>query len=143
MKIFKLFFTKILNTLGCPMCYPNRSIRLAGGRTAEELFERTMDRQYQLEIGGRYKVFSIWECQFKQLLKKHQYLRDLYNNESTFVPPPLNPRVHGLRGGRTEAFCMYKKCCSDETIDYLDIVGDFSISFTHNKKLIQQLNKIR
>jgi len=40
-----------------------------------------------------------------------------------FVPPPMNPRKHALRGGRTEAFTLHCETAGDEVIEYVDVVS--------------------
>lgn len=103
------------------LCYPNRTQLLAGGRSAEQLYERTMERQWVLRKSGEFHaVYTIWECKFKEALRRNASLLQIYNQ--IWIPPVLHPRRHCLRGGRVEPFLMYHKCSPDETIDYYDIV---------------------
>jgi hypothetical protein len=92
---------------------------LAGGKTAEELFEATRERSAVLGRQG-LRVFEVWECQFKELLRKRAALKTLY--DKCFVAPPLDARLHALRGGRVEPFRLFDHCAPDETIEHFDIV---------------------
>lgn len=116
-----LFFLKFVKK-GCERCYPHdrQHQKLAGGRTAEELFERTQRRLWELEHRHGYELHVIWGCELKQMLRSDPELRQKYND--AFVPRPLDPREDALRGGRTEPFALYYLCEDDEEIICIDIV---------------------
>ena len=94
-------------------------MKLAGGRTADELYERTVQRAQLLEQRGK-RVISVWECDFARAVKKIPALKRIY--KQIFVAEPLNPRKDALRGGRTEPFRLYVKTAQDEEIVLTDIV---------------------
>lgn len=106
---------------GCPECYRNRDILLAGGRTADELYNSTMNRLFELEKLKKYKMHIVWEHDFHVQLRKDKQLRIRF--QQIRVPNPLDPRVDCLRGGRTEPFKLYHKCALGEEIVYVDIVS--------------------
>ncbi|KAL3125722.1 hypothetical protein niasHT_002682 [Heterodera trifolii] len=107
---------------GCPKCFPNdRQQTLAGGRSAEELYERTQRRLWELEHTHGFELHVVWGCEFKKSLRANPVLRQMYND--AFVPRPLNPREDALRGGRTEPFTLQYICTDDEEIVLIDIVS--------------------
>lgn len=95
-------------------------MEICSGRTIEDLYEATQNRKFKLEKKG-YKIIEIWECDWKQLLKKNSSLRSKW--ESTFVPDAFHPRKHALRGGRVEPFCLYAEAGPDEVIEHFDVVS--------------------
>ena len=107
--------------LGCPTCFPNRVQKLAGDLTAVQLYDRTQTRAAVLRARG-YHLIEQWECEFNNQLKDDANLRSVYNSEACYVPPPLNPREHCLRGGRTEAFQLHHRVEGDEFLEHYDIV---------------------
>ena len=111
---------KYLFVLGCPKCYPDRSQKLAGGKSAEELYEHTMYRAYTLEHDMHYRLAEMWECSWLRLLQRNAELQAI--RDRCFVPPPLDPRKHALRGGRVEAFAMHRIVDPGEIMEYFDVV---------------------
>nr|CAD2133569.1 unnamed protein product [Meloidogyne enterolobii] len=105
---------------GCPQCFPIRDQRLAGGRTAEELYERTQSRLYELEQQG-YSLHVVWGHEMKERLRFNQQLKRTWNEID--VVRPMDPRKDCLRGGRTEPFKLHHICKPDEEIIYIDIVS--------------------
>lgn len=101
---------------------------LAGGLTAEELYERTVDRAYVLKHQHHYRLFEIWECQWQAILRRREDIREVYDR--CFVPPPLDPRKHALRGGRTEAFQLMHVKADDEVIEFFDVVSSLFFGFS-------------
>ena len=88
----------------------------------EALYVATQQRLFELEHQHGYEVHSKWECDFHRELKQNPELRGHYNG--IFIPGHLDPRVHSLRGGRTEPFAFSHRChLDDEEIFLLDIVS--------------------
>uniref|UniRef100_A0A183CAP2 DNA-directed DNA polymerase n=1 Tax=Globodera pallida TaxID=36090 RepID=A0A183CAP2_GLOPA len=106
---------------GCPDCFPNRQQRLAAGRTAEDLYERTVRRLWELEHVYGCEIHAVWACNWKDQLRRDQQLKQRY--DGVFVPCPLDPRNDALRGGRTEPFKLHHVCAPDEEILCIDIVS--------------------
>ena len=107
---------------GCPNCYRGeaaRKLRL-GSKTMDDLYAATQQRLFDLENLHGYEVHSKWECEFRQELRHNDELQRAY--EEIFIPGPLDPRIHALRGGRTEPFAFSHVCSNDEEILLLDIV---------------------
>ena len=118
-------FLIFLFSIGCPQCFPIRDQRLAGGRTAEELYERTQSRLFELEQQG-YSLHVVWGHEMKERLRFNQQLKRTWNEID--VVRPMDPRKDCLRGGRTEPFKLHHICKPDEEIIYIDIVI-FKINF--------------
>ncbi|KAL3093930.1 hypothetical protein niasHT_027258 [Heterodera trifolii] len=106
---------------GCPKCFPDRQQRLAAGRTAEDLYERTERRLFELEHDHGCEIHKVWACQWSERLRHDPELKRRY--EAVFVPCPLDPRNDALRGGRTEPFKLHHVCSDDEEILCIDIVS--------------------
>ena len=47
---------------GCPKCYPNRQEVITNGKTAEQLYQATVNRTAFLRKMG-YKVIEAWSCE--------------------------------------------------------------------------------
>ncbi|KAL3077806.1 hypothetical protein niasHS_011609 [Heterodera schachtii] len=108
---------------GCRECYPEREMVLAGGRSAELLWARTQQRAWELAELHGMQVQSVWECQFRRMLRNSPRMRKLYNERCVDVPVPLDLRKHALFGGRVEPFWLLYSCAPDEEIVYIDIVS--------------------
>ncbi|KAL3068149.1 hypothetical protein niasHS_015752 [Heterodera schachtii] len=106
---------------GCPDCFPDRQQKLAAGRTAEDLYERTMRRLFELEHQHGCELHVIWGCQWKERLRRDHELKQRY--EAVFTPCPLDPRNDALRGGRTEPFKLHHVCADNEEVLCIDIVS--------------------
>ncbi|KAL3124876.1 hypothetical protein niasHT_001079 [Heterodera trifolii] len=106
---------------GCPVCFPDRQQQLAAGRTAEDLYERTERRLFELEHDHGCEIHKVWACQWGERLRHDPELKRRY--EAVFVPFPLDPRNDALRGGRTEPFKLHHVCSEDEEILCIDIVS--------------------
>jgi hypothetical protein len=92
---------------------------LAGGRTAEELYERTQRRLFELE--RFYELHVVWGHELKQKMRKSGTFKRLW--DTLDIPgQPLDPRKDALRGGRCEPFKLHHVCAEDEEIVYIDIV---------------------
>uniref|UniRef100_A0A914N8J3 DNA-directed DNA polymerase n=1 Tax=Meloidogyne incognita TaxID=6306 RepID=A0A914N8J3_MELIC len=106
---------------GCPKCFPVRDQRLAAGRTAEELFERTQQRLWELENQHGYQLHVVWGHEIKEKLSNNTQLRRKWFEIDCVRP--MDPREDCLRGGRTEPFKLHHLCAEDEEILYIDIVS--------------------
>uniref|UniRef100_A0A914MVR5 DNA-directed DNA polymerase n=2 Tax=Meloidogyne TaxID=189290 RepID=A0A914MVR5_MELIC len=106
---------------GCPKCFPVRDQRLAAGRTAEELFERTQQRLWELEHQHGYQLHVVWGHEIKEKLINNTQLRRKWFEIDCVRP--MDPREDCLRGGRTEPFKLHHMCVEDEEILYIDIVS--------------------
>lgn len=95
---------------------------MAGGRTAEQLYQRTQRRAWELENLHGYEVHQIWECEWKERLARDQRLRQLALAAKSELPGPLDLRKHALFGGRVEAYRLITDAAPDEEIVVLDIV---------------------
>nr|CAD2204285.1 unnamed protein product [Meloidogyne enterolobii] len=104
---------------GCPKCFPVRDQRLAAGRTAEELFERTQQRLWELEHRHGYQLHVVWGHEIKEKLRNNTQLRRKWLEIDCVRP--MDPREDCLRGGRTEPFKLHHMCAEDEEILYIDI----------------------
>uniref|UniRef100_A0A914HIJ6 DNA-directed DNA polymerase n=1 Tax=Globodera rostochiensis TaxID=31243 RepID=A0A914HIJ6_GLORO len=106
---------------GCPVCFLDRHQRLAAGRTAEDLYESTVRRLWELEHLHGCELHVVWACAWKEQLRHDSALKRRY--EAVFVSRPLDPRHDALRGGRTEPFKLHHVCGPDEEILCIDIVS--------------------
>ncbi|KAL3109569.1 hypothetical protein niasHT_011207 [Heterodera trifolii] len=106
---------------GCHACFPDRQQQLAAGRTAEDLYERTERRLFELENDHGCEIHKVWACQWTERLRHDPDLKRRY--DAVFVPCPLDPRNDALRGGRTEPFKLHHVCSDDEEIMCIDIVS--------------------
>lgn len=117
---YSLYFSILFK--GCPECFPVRDQKLAGGRTAEQLYERTQQRLFELENLQGFRLHVFWGHQLKERLKRDGTFRRIW--EAIDLPErPLDPRKDALRGGRTEPFKLQHICAEDEKIIYIDIVS--------------------
>jgi len=88
----------------------------------EALYAATQHRLYELEHRYGCEVHAKWECDFRRDLKQDPDLKRQF--DSIFIPGHLDPRVHSLRGGRTEPFAFSHQCQqTEEEIFLLDIVS--------------------
>lgn len=115
--------TKVLEYNSCYhhghlKCYkPNQP--LAGGKTAQQLFNDTLIRQKIIE--QKYPVEVIWHCDAQNLINSKPEYRQFYKNVK--VPPRIRLRDSALKGGRVECFGLFYKCKEGEEIQYYDIVS--------------------
>ena len=104
---------------GCPTCYARNTVNPVNKFTMAELHQSTLDKQKYLEERG-YKYVCKWECEFKQEVANQAETRAFINNLDIIAP--LDPR-EAFFGGRTEAFQLYRKVESGETINYYDVTS--------------------
>lgn len=96
---------------------------LAGGHTAEQLYARTQQRVWSLEVEHGYEVRQIWGCEWREMLARSVSLRKLEAEaRRQHVPGPLDLRKHALFGGRVEPYALRYRCSPAEEIIVLDIV---------------------
>ncbi|KAL3114282.1 hypothetical protein niasHT_012915 [Heterodera trifolii] len=81
---------------GCPVCFPDRQQKLAAGRTAEDLYERTERRLFELEHDHGCEIHKVWACQWMERLRHDPDLKRRY--DAVFVPFPLDPRKRRTAG---------------------------------------------
>ena len=125
-----MHMSDVISLSGCPTCYPDRQMLLAGGQKAEQLYARTQYRAFELEQQHGLEVHTVWECEWKQKLRRHPDLRLLDTKAAANVPWPMDLRKHALFGGRVEPFTLFYKCDpEEEDIIVLDIVS--SIIYMH------------
>uniref|UniRef100_A0A914NER9 DNA-directed DNA polymerase n=1 Tax=Meloidogyne incognita TaxID=6306 RepID=A0A914NER9_MELIC len=103
------------------LCFPRRDQRLAAGRTAEDLYERTQQRLWELEHQHGFELHVIWGHEMMEKLRNNLKLRRQWLEIDCVRP--LDPREDCLRGGRTEPFKLHHFCGADEEIIYIDIVS--------------------
>ena len=71
-------------------------------------------------IDNGYSFTSIWECEFAQMLKDDQELKEMKTTLTEFEP--LNPR-DAFFGGRTEHFRTFWEAAPDEYMAYVDFTS--------------------
>jgi hypothetical protein len=97
---------------------------LAGGRTADHLYQRTQQRVWELEQVHGYEVHVVWGHEMKDRLRRDGQMRQLWEGPvADEVVAPMDPREDALRGGRTEPFALHHRCAADEEIVCIDIVS--------------------
>lgn len=86
---------------GCPQCMRRRGDLAADKRlTAEETYQRTMDRKKEIEAMG-YTVIGVWECEYRRQLRSDPDMKDFI--DSIEIMEPMDPR----EGMTFQNFCMY------------------------------------
>lgn len=99
-------------------CIPDRYLR--SPRTGFSMND--LQKQTQIKEGVlrdlKYKLVTIYECQFDDLLKTNKEISDFVSELD--IPPRMKIR-DAFYGGRTEAFKLHYKCKVDEEIHYTDI----------------------
>lgn len=124
MVVFLIVYCVNIFSEGCRSCYPDRTLPLAGGRTAEELYARTQKRAHELETVHGYEVRQIWGCEWKAMLRRDRRLRKLASTAARHhLPGPLDLRKHAYFGGRVEPYALRHVCTEEEEICVLDIVS--------------------
>lgn len=92
---------KILEFLGCAMhgCkhFLNRDLRLIGGQTARELYNKTQRRLHLLRRETGLPLEVIWECEWDRVLQEDPQLSA--NIKALQIIEPIHPRRDALRGG--------------------------------------------
>jgi hypothetical protein len=116
--LFVLYFsTARCRYHGCPRCYPNRSERLpVTNRTADELYQRTLDRHRYIESHG-YEITTMWECELAEMMKTDLPMKHFF--EQCDIVDPIDSR-DAFFGGRTNATKLYHKCTGAERCYYVD-----------------------
>lgn len=148
---------------GCTKCFKMRDKKVAGSDfTAEEAYNRTVDRRRYLESKG-YHVIEKWSCQLDKELADDPDMKNFF--ETCQVLEPMDPRTgkfqqnHEIQivflyilafyGGRTNAVTLYCKAKADEIIEYSDVCslypysnkyGEYPVG--HPKILTENFEKI-
>ena len=99
-------------------CITDRNLREPRtGFSMNDLHRQTQVKESVLrEL--KYKVVSIYECQFDAMIKANPELSNFVTQLD--IPPRMKIR-DAFYGGRTEAFKLHYKCTENEEIHYLDI----------------------
>jgi hypothetical protein len=104
---------------GCPRCFKDRWKNIpATGLSAEAAYQSTLSRGRKIRDAG-YTLVEKWSCEFAADLKTNQDLA-LFVKQLGEICEPLDPR-DALRGGRTNATTLYRRCDGSERIDYIDV----------------------
>jgi DNA polymerase type B, organellar and viral len=105
---------------GCPECFLNRNSKdynqLLGNRYENTLYKIKFLQKL------KYSVITMWECKFRDILKKDKALNSKLNSLPRILYSILEPR-DSICGGRVEIFKAYYKCKSNEKIKYLDFTS--------------------
>ena len=88
-----------------------------GGRTVEELYQKTIQHIDDLKNEYGYEVDVKWECEFREELKRDPELKAEY--DEIFIPSALVHRVHTLRGRIAKPFAFTHRCELDNKEIYL------------------------
>ena len=107
---------------GCMDCYPvdRTEIRHPYTRqTMNELYVITKKRERAL-VRKRYNYNAIWECEFKDMIKNVDGLKEFVDNLE--LEDRLDPR-ESFFGGRTNAAKLYHKTGEDERVLYSDVTS--------------------
>lgn len=115
---------------GCPKCYPEKEQRLAGRRTAEELYEHTMRRLGEIRRLGHYRIRLVWECEWNAYLRRHPNTMRAYG-QMELPSGPMQLRRDAYFGGRVETFRMLHTCAEDEEIVVVDVVSLYPAMMKH------------
>ncbi|CAH0562743.1 unnamed protein product [Brassicogethes aeneus] len=110
---------------GCEKCFPQQTTSFRNSTNKnQQMFlklEKTKAKHNKIKEAG-YNFKTIWECEFRELLKTDKGVRDYVNNNyKKYIESPLNPR-ESFFGGRTNAVKLYHKISdiNNEKIHYCD-----------------------
>lgn len=97
---------------GCRKCYGRDTVNPVSGRTMQDLYESTMEKQLYLKQQG-FNVVEMWECDLKkELIQNEDMHLYLYNHK---LVNPLQPQ-DAFYGGRTNAAKLFHECKENEKI---------------------------
>lgn len=102
----------------CPLAPSDKGV---GGKNSAELYASFQQRIELFRHYFKCEIVVQWECEFDALLAASPRMQSFMENME-FVPP-LNPRLHALRGGRVEPFQLLHECNADEELLFFDIVS--------------------
>ncbi|CAH0553368.1 unnamed protein product [Brassicogethes aeneus] len=111
---------------GCEKCYPQQtsSFRDSTNKNEQMFFRRDKTQaKHKRILDAGYNLKSIWECEFRKLLKTDEdVIACVNNNYKKYSQQPLNPR-DSFFGGRTNAVKLHHKISNigDEKIHYYDM----------------------
>ena len=98
-------------------CIKDRQFRNPfNNKTMAKLLAETAEKERRLKECG-YKVVSIWECQWREMVKQNPVIQELMKKLD--VPERLIPR-DAFFGGRTCSYKLHHKVEADEEIRYYD-----------------------
>ncbi|XP_037915062.1 uncharacterized protein LOC119653974 [Hermetia illucens] len=110
---------------GCPDCFKFNSSDIIKGSKCDTLSQRhesTMKKMSAIRKNG-YNLEYIWECDFKDFLKRNPAVDKQITEDLAYFTLPLTPR-DAVYGGRTEVFRTYAKInAQNEIIRYLDFTS--------------------
>ena len=102
---------------GCTQCFKNRSKLMPNGLTADESFQKTVEKVETIKNLG-YVVKEFWECEVNRMLEQDPEMKLFF--DSVEIQDPIDPR-DGFYGGRTNATKLYHCCKPEEKIGYVDV----------------------
>lgn len=90
---------------GCPYCLINRRTRCINGKTADDNFTATLQRERLLQ--GEFDVERIWECQIHTKLRSDPAMRRFFDLECHDTGP-ISAR-DAFYGGRTGPLALHDR----------------------------------
>jgi hypothetical protein len=110
----------------CP-CMPYRHEPIGNtGETLLSRYEEKMARLQKIRDAG-YKVFSIWECEFKQILYENPGLENELRPHTYVTNSPINIR-DALYRSRTKATRTWYRNKEGEEILYMNVISLYPTS---------------
>ena len=104
---------------GCNKCYCNGNVKNEyNNKSMKQLFREHNEKVNYLK-NMKYNVEVMWECDFKNLMKKN---KDIENDFQYEIVEPLNPR-DAFFGGRTNACKLKYSFKEKECGKYVDITS--------------------
>lgn len=108
----------------CPTCFPHKYHNLPNNKRmnpARTLYETLLLRCQKIKRLG-FKLVTIWEHEFDELLKSNTEMTQFINSIDYLKNEPLDPR-HAFFGGRTGVCKLYHKVAGTEKILYYDVTS--------------------
>lgn len=108
----------------CPTCFPHKYHNLPNNKRmnpARTLYETLLLRCQKIQRLG-FKLVTIWEHEFDELLKSNVEMQQFINSLDYLKNEPLDPR-HAFFGGRTGVCKLYHKVVGTEKIFYYDVTS--------------------
>lgn len=108
----------------CPTCFPHKYHNLPNNKRknpARTLYETLLLRCQKIKRLG-FKLVTIWEHEFDELLKSNVEIQQFINSLGYLKNEPLDPR-EAFFGGRTGVCKLYHKVTGDEKILYYDVTS--------------------
>ena len=101
---------------GCPRCYNESTFNALKNERMSQTYMKHLKR-IELIKDNISNMVEIWECQFDELTKTDELMRQLVRDESD-LKHPLKPR-DALSGGRTNAIVLHY----EGDADYIDFTS--------------------